>query len=203
MAEDGLPSGDDLSAIRPTTGRSRPPSGYPRGMAQLVLTVVGPDRAGLVSTLSSTVAEHDGNWLGSRMARLAGAFAGIVLVDVPDARQDDLRAALDSLTSQGLTVTATDTRQGEAPDQVVLKVRLLGHDHPGIVRQVTGTLARLGVTIDDMTTGLREAPMGDGVLFEAEVLCRITGATTDEDLRAELESIASELMVDISVVDRT
>ena len=55
---------------------------------QLVLTVIAQDEPGIVETLSQTVSDHGANWLGSRMARLAGEFAGIVEVSVPDiARQ--------------------------------------------------------------------------------------------------------------------
>ena len=46
----------------------------------LVLTVIGPDRPGLVEALSQSIASHDGNWLESRMAKLSGQFAGIVRV---------------------------------------------------------------------------------------------------------------------------
>ena len=55
-------------------------------MTQLLLTAVGADRSGLVSDLSEIVAHYDGNWLDSRMARLAGAFAGIVLVDIKSSK---------------------------------------------------------------------------------------------------------------------
>lgn len=51
-------------------------------MAKLVLTAIGDDRAGLVSALSDAVAERGGNWLESQLARLAGKFAGIALVEV-------------------------------------------------------------------------------------------------------------------------
>ena len=38
----------------------------------LVMTVIGKDRPGLVDTMARLVAEHDGNWLESRMCRLGG-----------------------------------------------------------------------------------------------------------------------------------
>ena len=53
-------------------------------MASLILTIVGPDRPGLVRALSEAVAARGGSWLESRMARLAGQFAGIVLVEAPE-----------------------------------------------------------------------------------------------------------------------
>ena len=44
----------------------------------LVMTVIGKDRTGLVETLAEIVAGHGGNWLESRMCRLGGEFAGIL-----------------------------------------------------------------------------------------------------------------------------
>ncbi|MDO4411495.1 glycine cleavage system protein R [Cutibacterium sp.] len=172
-------------------------------MSQLLLTAVGADRAGLVSDLSEIVASHDGNWLDSRMARLAGAFAGIVLVDIDESKVERLKADLGTLEVKGLKVTVTDTSPHGDQNEAILVVNLVGHDHPGIIHKVAATMARLGVTIDDLSTGLREAPMGDGILFEARAQCRITNATTLEDLRSELESIATEIMVDIDLIDRS
>ena len=172
-------------------------------MTQLLLTAVGADRAGLVSDLSEIVAHYDGNWLDSRMARLAGAFAGIVLVDIKSSKVEPLKADLAGLEVKGLRVTVTDTTPQQDEGEAALVVHLVGHDHPGIIHKVTATMARLGVTIDDLSTGLREAPMGDGILFEAQVQCRITNATTLDDLRSELEAIATEIMVDIDLVDRS
>ena len=70
-------------------------------MTQLLLTVVGADRSGLVSDLSEIVAHYDGNWLDSRMARLAGAFAGIVLVDIKSSKVEPLKADLAGLEVKG------------------------------------------------------------------------------------------------------
>lgn len=172
-------------------------------MTQLLLTVVGADRSGLVSDLSEIVAHYDGNWLDSRMARLAGAFAGIVLIDIESSEVETLKVDLGGLEAKGLRVTVTDTTPQQDEGQAVLVVHLIGYDHPGIIHKVTATMARLGVTVDDLSTSLREAPMGDGILFEAQVQCRITNATTLDDLRSELESIATEIMVDIDLVDRS
>jgi glycine cleavage system regulatory protein len=76
-------------------------------MASLILTVVGPDRPGLVRALAEAVAARNGSWLESRMARLAGQFAGIVLVEAPDALLDDLR----TLENQGLRITVQSGTQ--------------------------------------------------------------------------------------------
>ena len=81
------------------------------GMASLILTVIGPDRPGLVRALSEAVAARGGSWLESRMARLAGQFAGIVLVEAPQSLVNDLRA----LEGQGLRIVV---QTGEATPAV-------------------------------------------------------------------------------------
>ena len=79
----------------------------------LVLTVIGPDRPGLVSALSDTIAAGGGNWLDTRMASLGGQFAGILLVAVASDKADALVAALHRLEAKGIPTTVRDTRGRE------------------------------------------------------------------------------------------
>ena len=51
----------------------------------LVMTIISPDRTGLVEAVARAVADHGGNWLESRMCRLGGEFAGILRVEIPAA----------------------------------------------------------------------------------------------------------------------
>ena len=53
-------------------------------MTTLVLTLIGDDRPGLVSAVSGPVEACGGTWQRSQLARLAGKFAGSVLVSVPE-----------------------------------------------------------------------------------------------------------------------
>ena len=71
-------------------------------MATLVLTVIGNDKSGLVDALAEPIATHGGSWDRSHMARVAGQFAGLVVVSVPDDRVAGLTASLDALNAQGL-----------------------------------------------------------------------------------------------------
>ena len=70
----------------------------------LVLTVLGEDRPGLVEALSHIIAAHEGNWLESRMAHLAGQFAGILRASVPEGNATALLTALQGLAEHGLQV---------------------------------------------------------------------------------------------------
>lgn len=171
-------------------------------MASLVLTVIGDDRSGLVSALSGVIADHGGSWERSQMARLAGKFAGIVLVAVPDDRAEGLIDALGPLGTVGLL----DVTVGRAPDEVPvsmdltrLSLELVGADRPGIVHDISQALARRDVSIEELHTATREAPMVGGMLFEATATLLAPPTVPIGDLQAVLEELANELMVDISL----
>jgi glycine cleavage system regulatory protein len=112
---------------------------YDADVANLVLTVVGDDRAGLVAVLATVVSSHGGNWEQSRLAELAGTFAGIVEVSVPDARSAELIEALNELDGL-LKITTHPGSEAAAPAWRSLELNVLGNDHPGIVRDVTDVL---------------------------------------------------------------
>lgn len=168
--------------------------------SSLVLTVMGPDRPGLVEALSSTVAAHGANWLESRMAHLAGHFVGLLRVSVPDAQTAALRGALRALEAEGLRVQVEAGATPEPdPDDRVLALELVGLDRPGIIRDVSRALALRGVNVEELDTRCESAPMSGEVLFRARARLRVPGGV--EELRETLEKIASELMVDLSLDD--
>ncbi|WP_158926050.1 glycine cleavage system protein R [Acidisphaera sp. S103] len=164
-------------------------------MASLILTVVGPDRPGLVRALSEAVAACGGSWLESRMARLAGQFAGIVLVEAPESLPDDLRA----LENQGLRILVQGglAEPVAAPAEPRLMLEVVGNDRPGIVRDVTRVLAESGVNIEELTTGVASASFSGETLFRATALVRAPNVAATETMRTGLERLGNELMVDI------
>lgn len=166
-------------------------------MATFILTAVGDDRPGLVSALSAPISAHDASWTRSQMSRLAGKFAGIVLVRVADDRFDALAADLAALEAQGLQITLERTDQPAERASLRLHLELLGADHPGIVAEVSAALAERDVSIEELTTDVRDAPMAGGTLFEAQAVLTAPPATSTEALRAMLEGLADELMVEI------
>ena len=166
-------------------------------MATFILTAIGDDRPGLVSALSAPINEHGASWERSQMSRLAGKFAGIVLVSVANAKLDALVADLTALESEGLQVTVERTVEPDEGPSQRLSLELLGADHPGIVAEVSAALAACGVSIEELTTDVREAPMAGGTLFEAHAVLAAPPTTSTEALGAMLEGLADELMVEI------
>jgi glycine cleavage system regulatory protein len=170
--------------------------------AQLVLTLIGRDRPGLVEALAVTIAGHGGNWEESRMARLAGKFAGILRVTIPLDGAAALTAALQGLEREGLTIAVEGSELSPAePGGRRLRLELLGNDRAGIVRDISSTLAARKVNVEELDTTCEEAPMGGGQLFRAEAVLYAPSAVALEELRSTLESLADDLMVELSLVE--
>jgi glycine cleavage system regulatory protein len=170
-------------------------------MATFVLTVLGDDRAGLVSALSGPIKTHGASWERSQLSRLAGKFAGIVLVSVPNERYDALVTDLAALESHGLQLTIERTDEPAPGASIRLRLELLGADRPGIVAEVSSALAARDVSIEELSTDVRDAPMAGGTLFEATAVLSAPPAASTEELRSMLEGLADELMVEITLTD--
>jgi len=169
-------------------------------MVPLVLTFVGDDRPGLISEISQAVAAHGGTWLESRSVRLAGKFAGVVLVRVPDENLIPLESALAKLAPSGLRVSIERgaAAESEKPARTV-KLDVVGNERPGIVRDVTHALTRFGVNIEEFASGLEGEPFTGVQMFHGSARLSVPEGLKLEDLRKALEKLAAEIMVDLNV----
>jgi glycine cleavage system regulatory protein len=169
----------------------------------LVVTAVGPDRPGLVSLLAETGQRFGASWLGSRMASLAGQFAGMLHFQVDDAQADALAEALRALEARGLhVVVATSRTEGDAPPRRSAHLELVGHDRPGIVRELSQALARLAVNIDELDTHVASAAMSGEQLFKVKARLSVPDGVAPGDLREALEALANEMMIDVEIDGR-
>lgn len=168
-------------------------------MDHLVLTVIAQDKPGLVEQLAQCVASHGGNWLESRMARMAGQFAGIVRVDVPGEAHAELGAALEALDSQGIRVLLAPGGAEPASNWQPIMLDLVGNDRPGIVRDITRLLAEHGVNLESLNTEVVPAPMSSEPLFHAQAQLAVPLELPLDVLQERLETLADELMVELNL----
>lgn len=169
-------------------------------MSTLVVTVVGPDRPGLVADVSVRISEHGGSWVRSQLTHLAGRFAGVVEVRVPAGRFEDLETALHALGDGSLRigVERPEPTDGAEPQQT-WTLELMGADRPGIVAEITSVLACHEVNVEAMRTWLSDAPMAGGRLFEAEAELAAPPDADPVVVSAALEAMADRLMVDLDL----
>ncbi|MFT6466273.1 MAG: glycine cleavage system regulatory protein [Halopseudomonas sp.] len=156
------------------------------------------DKPGLVESIAQVINRHGGNWLESRMARMAGQFAGILRVDIHPGNVEALRIDLDGLTHLGINVQVAVSGQADDPQLTHLHLSLLGNDRPGIVHEVSQILARHGVNVEKLDTECSPAPMSSDLLFKAKADLGIYPQTDLDALRSDLENLADDLMVELS-----
>ncbi len=166
----------------------------------LVLTVIGDDKPGLVEMLADTIARHSGNWLESNMSHLAGKFAGILRVSVADAHADALIQDLQKLSS-ALKLVVEKVRLSEAPArQRSLRLTLVGNDRPGIIKEISRALALQHVNVEELATQCTTAPMSGESLFNAQAELKVPADLDVHALQRQLEKLADDLIVEISLV---
>jgi glycine cleavage system regulatory protein len=172
-------------------------------MTDLVLTLIGPDRPGLVEAVAEIVAAHGGNWLESRMAHLAGKFAGILRVEIPKDKAEAALAALGQLEARGLRIVGEPSTESEAASGGrTLDLDLVGLDRPGIVREISQLLANSGANVEELSTDRASAPMSGEMLFSAKARVRLPSGGDLATLRAALERLANDLTVEIRLVEQ-
>ncbi|MCH6255927.1 ACT domain-containing protein [Puniceicoccaceae bacterium K14] len=168
----------------------------------LVLTIISPDRPGLVDALSGAIAKNSGNWLESRMCKLGGQFAGILRIGVAEENKEALLSDLGKLESKGLKITVESTQAIVVEEgEETIEMEILGQDRPGIVSQISAAFAKHNVNVEELSTGCRSAPMSGEQLFEATARIRIPSSCELSELRGDLEKVAEDLMVDVSFLD--
>lgn len=165
----------------------------------LVVTIIGNDRPGIVERLSDVVLAAGANWEESRMARLAGKFAGILHINVPPAEAETLASGLRSMSSDGLTVVVERSGPPLVDTVRTVRLELVGNDHPGIIRDISRVLAQHQVNIEELETGVSGAPMSGEQLFRAHAQLRLPATISTEWLRERLEALAGELIVDVTL----
>ena len=173
-------------------------------LTSVVVTAIGADRPGIVSQLAERAREFSANWAGSRMANLAGQFAGIVQFEVAAENAEALVTALRGLEFSGLRVAATKCEAKPAPPGArMVKLELAGPDRPGIVSDLSRNLAARGVSIEDLHTEIVGNGQASGHVFKVRALLAVPDAISSAALQHDLEALAAEMVVDIALGEQS
>jgi len=169
----------------------------------LVLTLTGPDRIGIVEEVTRVLFEAGGNVESSRMARLGGEFAVIALVALPGGGVGDVEDALEPLIAAGYRVTVSGTGAATGVAQAGWRpyhIAVQGADHEGIIHEIAAGLSRAGITIESIETGVTEAPISAAPLFWMTALVAVPPELVEAEWTAALKHAAEQSGVDVDVV---
>lgn len=164
---------------------------------QLVLTILSDDKPGVVELLAQTITRHQGNWLESRMAHLAGKFAGILQVAVDSESDAALREALLELGDQGIRILVDSASTSAPATGKQLQFSVVGNDRPGIVYEIAQAFAGRNINMSELETACSSMPWSGDPMFEATGIIQVPASVDMDALWDQLDTIADELAVDV------
>jgi len=169
--------------------------------AHIVLTLTGPDRVGLVERVTGILLELGGNIAGSRMTRLGGEFAMLMLLSLPDGAVERVEPALASLRAEGYatTVVRTDQDGTRHAGWLPYEIEVAGADHEGIMHDIAAGLARSGITIETMETETAPAPDTGTPLFSMKARVLVPPHLGEADWTSTLAQAGEQANVDVTV----
>ena len=162
----------------------------------LVITFVGVDRPGIVQDLTAMVHGQQGNWLESKMSRMAGKFAGIALIEVSRERLDALKEELQEIPDVSVIVEMTDTQDSDA-GMLSYQLNIVGLDRQGILQEVTNELSRKSINVIELETRVSSAPMSGDKMFHADASVLVPASVDLIEFHERLDAVADDLGVDI------
>jgi glycine cleavage system transcriptional repressor len=168
----------------------------------IVLTLSGADRVGIVEAVTEMLVKCDGNLETSRMARLGGEFVMLALVTLPEEQAEKLEQGVQGLRALGFQVSTKGTEQSHEQKYagwLPYQIEVHGADHEGIVHQVARYLTQRGINIESMETGIVPAPMSGTPFFEMNAVVLVPATLPHKDWQADLEEVADHLNVEIKV----
>jgi glycine cleavage system regulatory protein len=170
-------------------------------MKDVMLTLIGPDATGIVARMAALVEANGGNWLDSRMIRMGGYFAGILRIALPDESLSSFGGAVFKFmkeTGYQYSIQPADL-EAQAAAGSPAELSLSGQDHPGIVAAIFKVFQQSGVNVEELGTGLQPAPWSGTPVFEAKARLSIPQGVSPGQLRARLEALAADLMVEVEL----
>ena len=169
---------------------------------EIVLTLTGHDRVGIVDEITDLFVKYGGNVETSRMARLGGEFAMLALVAVDEKNLPDLESDFSKLRDEGFQVTLLQTEDDHTQKYagwLPYQVEVLGADHEGIIHEITHHLAGQGINIEDMETSTAPAPMSGTPLFKMHATILVPPKLPFHQWSDALEEIGDTLNVTVEV----
>ena len=167
---------------------------------ELVVTAIGPDRAGIASDVTGHVHAAGANLADSRMMNLRGHFALIALVEGPPEALDGLKRRLrEAASALGLTfdfsaAPRTDLRKG-----VPFRLKTYSMDQPGIVHKITTFLREQQINVEELETSLESAPFMGTPVFTMEIVMLVPAGANVKELRRALEELGDTLNCDVDL----
>jgi glycine cleavage system transcriptional repressor len=168
----------------------------------IVLTLTGPDRIGFVDEVTGLLLDRGGNVETSRMVRLGGEFAILMLVSIPTEQCSSVENDLNRLTARGYKVTTTPAERTYAEAHagwLAYRIEVHGADHEGIIHEVAHYLSENGINIEAVDSECTPAPTSGAPLFAMVARVVVPPSLGGKSWETGLKDIGDRMNLDITV----
>ena len=166
-------------------------------MKNVVITFVGSDKPGLVDQLAQLIVTHTGNWLGSSMSHLAGQFAGIIEVELPELELAKFSLEIATIDDLSITIQQGHNTASEIEPEELLNISIVCNDRHGIIQEITQALHAVDANIEQLGSQLESAANTGQTLFRANIVALLPEHSSIEQLQESIEKIGDDMMVDV------
>lgn len=164
-------------------------------MNHIIISCIGPDKTGIVDTLSTIISNHNGNWQVSSLHHLSGFFAGVIEVAVDPKNTQALTKDLKEIVGLSCQIEVAESSLEQVNTNLILE--LTANDRAGIVQEVSSVIHQQGGNLIKLVSSQSSAPHTGQLMFKAKVQVEMKDSDSDELISA-LEHIADDLMVDVT-----
>ena len=169
---------------------------------EIVFTLTGHDRIGIVKEIMNVLVKNGGNVENSRMARLGGEFAMLALVTLDEKDLGAFEADVQTLRDTGFQITVQQTeddRTKKFAGWLPYQIEVLGADNEGIIYEIAHHLAQQGINFEDVETTTAPAPMSGTPLFKMQAIVLVPPDLPFHRWTDALEEIGDKLNVTVDV----
>jgi len=169
---------------------------------EIVLTLTGHDRVGIVEEIMNIMVKHGGNVENSRMARLGGEFAMLALVTLNEKNLPAFENDIQNMRNAGFVITYDKTEDDHSKKfagWLPYQIEVLGADHEGIIYEISHHLAQQGINFEDVETTTAPAPMSGTPLFKMQATVLVPPNIPFHKWSDALEDVGDKLNVTVEV----
>lgn len=168
--------------------------------SQLVISVVGEDRPGIVSELCRVATDAGCNVENSRMTALGSEFAIIMLLSGSWDALAKFENQIPLLEKKQLTVLCKRTEPiSEKKQMIHYNINVVSMDHPGLVYDISDFFAARGIDIEDLSTSSYRASHTGAPMFTLDMIIELGPQIKIAELREQFAILCDELNVDAAM----
>ena len=166
----------------------------------IIVSIIGPDKPGIVFNISKIIKNNSGNINKSRMVRLGDFFTIMVSISISKNNLHRINKDLENYSDYQITTYESKNNSTNNSDENIKTIHLNGIDNEGLVFKITNEFTKLNINIEELETNISNAPMSGLTLFS--LIAKIKHPKTDHDtLKNKMDTLSSELDVNIILED--